>query len=162
TSDAIIGDLDGKTLGLFLTPEKLASHQGKEQDITFHWSLRGGQEAGGLHFELQIPPCPVASLELTLPAEAAVSVSRSVAVLTQHGSDPGQRVWRLDFTARSTVDLIIHHAEDALPTRPLIVTNVTASQRLTPERLRADFEFQVEVQHRPITRLLLDIDPLLE
>jgi hypothetical protein len=173
--DAIMGDLDGKALGLFLPTQEqgaIAAALAPRSPplapgplaVTFDWTLRGGQEAGGLHFELQIPPCPVASLELTLPRDATVSVSRSVAVLSQQEADDvaRQRVWRLDFTDRSTVDLIIHHAEDPLPNRAFIVTTLTSTQRLTPERLRADFEFQVEVQHRPIRQLLLDVDPQLE
>jgi hypothetical protein len=166
TRDAILGDLDGKTLGLLLDSDKHADSQerGKEQQVSFDWTLRGGQEAGGLHFDLQIPPCPIASLELTLPAEATVSVSRSVAVLSgpHEASDPGQRLWRLHFSDRSAVDFIVRYSDELPRTAPLLLANLTNVQRLTPARLRADFDFQVEVLHRPVTRLNFDVDPMLE
>jgi len=156
-TDAVLGDLDGKALGLFL-------ERGKEHSVFFDWTLRGGQEAGGLHFDLQIPPCAVASLDLTLPAAASVSVARSAVVLSgpHDAGDPGLRLWRLRFTGRSAVDLVVRKPDAPDSVTPLVLANLAAVQKLTPARLQADFEFQVEVLHNPITRLIFDCDPVVE
>jgi len=156
-NDSVLGKLDGKALGLLL-------EGGKEHSVFFDWTLRGGQEAGGLHFDLQIPPCAMASLDLTLPADASVSVSRTVAVLSgpHDAGDPRQRLWRLRFTGRSAVDLIVRKPDEPDHVVPLLVANLVAEQQLTPARLRADFEFQVEVLHNPVARLAFDFDPVLE
>src|SRR6202011_5711805 len=45
TTDAVLGDLDGKTLGLLV-------HQTGTQSALFDWTARGDLRPGGLHFSL--------------------------------------------------------------------------------------------------------------
>ena len=156
-SEAVLGDLVGKTLGLLV-------EGAGEQSVFFDWTLRGGQGVGGLHFDLQISPCAVASLELTLPADCSVSVSHNVAVLSgpHDAGDVHQRLWRLRFSGRSAVDLVVRKPDAPEQARPLLLANLASAQQLTPARVRADFDFQVEVLHHPTEQLIFDLDPLLE
>jgi hypothetical protein len=154
--DAVLGDLDGKTLGLLV-------EKGDKQ-VAFNWSLRGGQEAEGLHFDLQIPACAVASLDLTLPVEATLGVSRTTAALSGplDAGDPRERLWKLRFTGRSALDFVIRAGDKADRAPPRYVARVVATQQLAPARVHADFDVQVEVLHRPTTELTFALDRVLE
>ena len=45
---------------------------------------------------------------------------------------------------------------------PLVMAQLQARQQVTPERLTADFDFQVEVLHTTIRELIFDCDPSLQ
>src|SRR5262249_40132292 len=54
-ADAVLADLDGKSLGLRL-------ENGGKQTVVFDWSARGAPGTNGLHFELKVPRCALALL----------------------------------------------------------------------------------------------------
>jgi len=79
-AEAVIGNLDGKNLGLLI-------EKGGSQPIYFDWTLRGKAGNDGLQFELKVPPCAVNFLELTVPVDHLVAVSSSWATLSGHESE---------------------------------------------------------------------------
>ncbi len=154
---AVLGELDGKALGL------LVSRTGK-QSLFFDWSLRGGLSGGDLHFDLQVPPCPVASLELKLPADHTLTTSRSGALLSgpDDAGDPRFRSWRVQFGGRSRLELVVRRP--GAPGRPpaLVLAQLQSTQQLAPHCQLARYEFQVEVLHGSLKQLVFDHDPTLE
>src|SRR5262249_18309697 len=63
---ALIGDLDSRPQSPGL--ELLVDRPG-DRTLALEWSARGVAEPGGLRFDLRVPACPVAVLELELPAD---------------------------------------------------------------------------------------------
>jgi hypothetical protein len=156
--DAVLGELDGKTLGL------LVAKEGK-QEVFFDWSLRGLAGARGLLFDLRVPACGLASLELTLPADHTVSVPRAAGLLL--GPFPAEekdfRVWRLHFAGRSQVDLTVRKDDRGGGAEArLVLWQADGKQTLAPDRLRADFDFQIEALHRGVRELVFAYDPRLQ
>ncbi len=156
-ASAVLGDLDGKVLGL------LAARSGK-QSVFFDWSLRGGPAAGELHFDLQVPACPIASLELTLPADRTVSVARGAALLSGPHEAPRaeDRTWRIQFAGRSRLDLTVRRLDGPGRVPPIVLAQLQATQQLTPQCVLARYEFQVEVLHNALDRFVFDYDPALQ
>jgi hypothetical protein len=154
---AVLGDLDGKALGL------LVGRPGK-QSVFLDWSLRGGLSGGELHFDLQAPPCPIATLELTLPADHTATTSRTGALLSgpHDAGDPRSRTWRLQFAGRARVDLVVRGPDAPGRTPPLLLAQLQTTQQLTPQDQLARYEFQVEVLHGGVRELVFDCDPALE
>ncbi|MCC6418931.1 MAG: hypothetical protein IT429_11910 [Gemmataceae bacterium] len=154
---AVLGDLDGKGLGL------LVPRAGK-QSVFFDWSLRGGTVSGDLTFDLQVPACPVASLELTLPADHTATTARGTALLSgpHDAGDPRLRLWRLQFAGRSRVDLTVRRPEGDGRAGPLVLAQLEATQQLTPQHVAARYDFQLEVLHQGGRELTFDHDPALQ
>jgi hypothetical protein len=156
-SVAVLGDLDGKALGL------LVGRAGK-QALFFDWSLRGRVAGGDLHFDVQVPPCPVASLELKLPADHTLTTSRTGALLSgpDDAGDPRWRTWRVQFSGRSRLDLVVRRPDT--PGRPptLVLAQLQSAQQLVPQHQLARYEFQVEVLHGSLRQLVFDLDATLE
>src|SRR5688572_7428812 len=67
--------------------------------LRLNWSLAGTTEPGERRFELRVPPCPTATLELTLPGGQVPTAPTDV-LLTGPFEAPGKpnhRLWRLRF-----------------------------------------------------------------
>jgi len=79
-SEAILGDLDGKSLGI------LIEHFGKHT-LALDWSARSDPGPNGLHFELKVPPCALTSFELDLPEGRTPALARDGCLLS--GPLPG-------------------------------------------------------------------------
>jgi hypothetical protein len=156
-SPAVLGELDGKNLGLLLP------RPGK-QSVFFDWSLRGAPSGGDLRFDLQVPPSPVAFLELTLPAGVTVATSKSTALLSgpSDAGEKGYSVWKLEFGGRSRVDLVVRRP--AVPGRmpPLLLAQLQTTQQLTPQHQLARYDFQIESLHAGVRELVFEHDPALE
>ena len=155
-AEAVIGNLDGKNLGLLI-------EKGGSQPIYFDWTLRGKAGNDGLQFELKVPPCAVNFLELTVPVDHLVAVSSSWATLSgPHESEvPNQRKWRLHFAGRSQIDLAIRKKNGPGAT-PLVLSQLQGRQQLNAGRCLADFDFHLEVLHGSAEQFLFACDPGLE
>ena len=153
--DALLGNLNGKSLGLFVD---------KAGEVILDWSLRGMAVPGGFQFDLQLPPCPLATLELTLPADHHILIPKNVVLLAapEIAEDPGKRIWHLQFSGRSEIILEVRRSAEPQQIAPLLLALLQTSQRITPERLLADFDFQVEIVHTSIRELVFDCDPSLQ
>jgi hypothetical protein len=154
--DALLGGL-GKSLGLYL-------EKSGKQTVVFDWSARGARITNGLHFELKAPPCAVALLELKLPADHLVTIPRNGGLLSgpHEAENPKLRLWRLRFSGRSQIEFDIRRTAGSDLVPPLVLATLQTRQQLTPSRLLADFEFQVEVLHQSVRKLLLECDAALK
>src|SRR5262249_6818632 len=127
---AIFGNLDGKNLGLVIP------RSGK---FVFDWSLRGTPRSGALHFDMHLPPCPAAVLELTAPANHQVIVPKGSVLLSgpDRARDSEKRVWRLEFGGRTKVEFQVRRPTDE--GKPLILSQLQTRQEITPGRSTADY-----------------------
>src|SRR5262249_30801450 len=97
----LLGELDGKNLSLLV-------ESAGAQEYSFNWSLRGQPGPNGQEFDLRLPPSPIASLELKVPADYHVLVPDGQAMLLPPGESEkknARRTWRLSFSTRSQVAL---------------------------------------------------------
>ncbi|MBV9122178.1 MAG: hypothetical protein JO112_02300, partial [Planctomycetes bacterium] len=154
TTDALLGDLDGKRLGL------LVEHAG-EQTALLDWTARGDLRPEALRFSLQVPPCAVAVLELNLPADRVVAPRDNYLLSGPFPAEAlDRRLWRVDFSGRSQVDLEIRPSpEPGQP--PVLLAWVQTQQNLEPDLVRATFEFNLEVPRQSVRELHFEADPVL-
>jgi hypothetical protein len=156
-SDAVLGELAGKDLGVLLPGS------GRHQ-LTLDWSARGDLEAGELRFKLDVPACALTSFELELPADRVVEVSRRDKCLVsgpRPASAPGWHLWQLHCPEFSPIDLLIRQVAGANQPPPLVRALLQTRQILTPDRVEADFTFNLEVWHGSIRELVWECDPSL-
>ena len=104
---AILGNLQG-ALGLLV-------EQAGESHLELDWSARSSPVTGGLRFSLEVPACAIGFLELELPADRAVSVSRENFHLA--GPLPAKtanhQLWRIGFSGRTPVNFLIRRVSGA-------------------------------------------------
>ncbi|HEY1377023.1 MAG TPA: hypothetical protein VGF55_09520, partial [Gemmataceae bacterium] len=132
------------------------------QSLAVGWSARGVPEPGGLRFDLRVPACPVAVLELDLPADREPAVPREDGLLTGPlpGGPPDRRLWRLAFANATQVDLIVRPAAGAGPP-PLVLARQRTRQDVTPGQTACEFAFDLEAPHGGVRDLTLECDPRL-
>jgi hypothetical protein len=156
-NDAILGDLDGKGVGLWL--EKAG-----QQSVAFEWSLRGNASATALHFELQLPACALSSLELTLPREYEATTGGGPGLLAGP-DDAGKadlRLWRLHSAGGAPVSLELRRTSGPKVVPALVLAGVRSRQRLLPHHVRAEYTLDLVVLHNAIGELVFDLDAPLE
>jgi hypothetical protein len=152
--DALIADFDGKVPSLLL--QETGDHA-----VAIEWSARGEERPEGLHFDLKLPASPVAVLELDLPADRVAATADGSLLSGPHAAEaPDRRLWRVGCGGRAGVDLWVRRAGPAAQPTLLLAHQVT-TQTLTPEGLDATYRFELEVQHREVSELLLECDPEL-
>jgi hypothetical protein len=154
TSNAILGQLDGKTLGLLL---------GKpgEHVALFDWSARGNRQPDGTHFELQIPPCALTVLELNLPEDQALAEVQAPCLLagppmTEPG---GRRLWRIQCPGQAKISFQVRTVRDPGQPVPLLLVHQENEQRLTPGLLQADYRLELQALYGGVLELHLECDP---
>jgi hypothetical protein len=154
---ALLGDLDGRPQSPGL--ELLVDRPG-DQSLTLGWSARGMPEPGGVRFDLRVPPCPVATLELELPADREPFVPREDGLLS--GPLPAaaadRRTWRLTFGNTSQIDLSIRQSATGQPA-PLVLARQRNRQDLAPGQTVCEFVLDLEVPFGSTRDLLIDCDP---
>jgi hypothetical protein len=154
-------------------PALIASWNGQKQSVLVNgvgertldldWTVRGDLGPAGLHFDIQIPLSPLASLELNLPSDqAVVSEADSYLVSGPAPADQeGRTLWRVDFAGQSKLDLMIRSRTNE-PTPPLILSKVSATHEVKPDLVQVDFDLKLEVPHRAIQQpLVFEFDPPL-
>ena len=155
-SDAVLGDVDGKGLALL-------TEQGGEQVAFLDWSARGEAEAAGLRFDLQVPACPCASLELNVPADEVVSSDPATCLVV--GPDPAEAPdrcsWRVSFANRTGLSLTIRRKASAGSVAPPILAELQTTQELGLDMLQADYEFRLEVPQAGVSEIALEYDSAL-
>lgn len=152
--DALLAAFDGKNLGL------LVDRRG-EQSLFFDWSARGDHRPDGLHFDLQLPPCAVAALELDLPADRIPAVTPESCLLSgPHAAESAERrTWRIGFAGQSKVDLMLRRADSGAAS--LLFAALDSRQTLTPDAVEADYEFHLEAAQPSTRELVFECDPAL-
>ncbi|MCI0638520.1 MAG: hypothetical protein L0Y72_03035 [Gemmataceae bacterium] len=169
-ANGVLGELDGKNLGLFVpgsTRPKEANSEAKgrppdEHAFFFDWTLKGQQLPHGLFFDVRVPPCPLTILEIKLPAAHYLSVSRNLALVTGplDTEQPGKKLWRLQFTGKSQIDMLVRRSGEG-QTGPLF-TQTQSKVSVLPEKVLADFELTIDVLHTNVASLILELDPALQ
>jgi hypothetical protein len=152
--DALLAAFDGKNLGLLIEGRS-------EQAVFFDWSARGEYRPDGLHFDLQVPVCAVASLELDLPADRVPAVTPETCLLSgPHAAESAERrAWRIGFAGQSKIDLMLRPADGAGAAR--LFAALESRQALTPDAVEADYEFTLEAAQPSARELVFECDPAL-
>jgi hypothetical protein len=136
--DPVLGDLDGKSAALWVEKPGRSS-------VYLDWTRRGTPVADGLQFDLEVPACANAQLELRLFADRRVLAKAGTLVTgPEPTANPWRRTWRLSFTGRSRVEFTIRRVE---PGAALMLVTTQSRQELSPDRVLADFDFQIETLH---------------
>lgn len=158
TTDAVLGNLDGKTLGLLV-------EQPGEQNVFLDWTARGDPSGEGVRFDLQVPASVVTSLELQAPADRVVTVDADTPALVSgpHPAEaPERRTWRLDFASRSQVRFTIRRGDSPGQSGALVLAPLQTRQDLGPDMLRAEFKFNLEMVRTSRREFRLECDPTLQ
>ena len=91
-----------------------------------------------------------------------VSLPRSTAVLSEaKPKDPRKRIWRLSQASKSPIELDIRPLAGTVGPPQSHIAQVVSVQEITPDKVKAEFKFQIEVPRYPIGELIFDYDPLL-
>ena len=156
--DALIAAFDGKIPALLVKPVG-------EQTVSLDWSARAEAGREGLQFHLEIPACPVALLELDVPAGRHVMVLNDGALLSgpHEAETTDLRRWKI-VCGGQRIDIRILPADRssaaADPTPAPLVRQKT-TQKLHPEGLNATFEVTLEGLSRGVRELVCECDPEL-
>ena len=155
TRDAVVAEFEGQGPGLLVEGEG-------EQTVNFDWSARREPGPEGVQFQLGLPQCPIASLELDLPANLLVATDG----LPLTGPLPADRAelrrWRVVFSSRLPVSLTLRGRPEAGQTRVLLAGPLLTHQKLTPDAVEADFSFDhLKVQSGEFRELTFALDPSL-
>jgi len=154
--DALLGELNGKSLGLVVGP-------GNVQLCRFDWSLRGSATNDGIHFVLAAPACPITTFELTLPADQWLSVSKGAALTGPHaGATPDKRVWKIQLTGMKTLELTVRKIAPAKGAGLVLFARTQTTEHVTPERIEVEQDFQIDILHGSIDKLFLEGDAELQ
>lgn len=152
---ALLGELDGKSLGLLV--EKPGAHT-----VAFDWSSRGELRPEAMHFQLDLPPSPVASLELDVPVGYVVTVASEGC--TRSGPHPAatdaRRLWRIGFSNRAQVVLLVRRGDDAVAGTPLFASLQTR-QDVLPDAVESAYEFDLKTPPAGVNELRLEHEPTL-
>jgi len=153
--EALVADFDGGTSALLV-------ETAGEQTVSLEWSARAEAEPEGLRFHLEVPPCPVALLELDVPAGRTVTVLDDSLLSGPHAADTTDlRRWRIVCGGRRKVDFRIRPLD--APTAgasepPVAFVRQKTTQKLYPEGLDAAFELTVEASPRGVRELVCACD----
>ncbi|HWG46367.1 MAG TPA: hypothetical protein VN688_26630, partial [Gemmataceae bacterium] len=160
--DALVAAFDDKT------PALLVETTG-EQTVSLEWSARAEAEPEGLRFHLETPPCPVALLELDVPAGRAVTLlgasDDSLLLSGPHAADSADlRRWKIVGRGRDKIDFRVRRADR--PTAggeqpPVLFVRQKTIQKVNPEGLDATFELTLEGGTREVRELVCECDPEL-
>ena len=139
-ADAVLGDLDRKTLGLLL--EKPG-----RQAVSLEWSARGEARPQAVVVALRLPPCALQSVEVELPEGQTLSVPREVGLVS--GPEPsgtaGTNLWRIDCAGQARLELTLRHAPvEGDP--PLLFARVHTEQTLATGAAEVQFTAHLDVR----------------
>src|SRR5262245_17204323 len=159
---AVLGDVSAGGAGQ--NEPGLVVEAAGEQSFFFDWSLRGALGPGGLKFNFQVPASPVSILELKLPADHVLTVSKGDALLSgpHEAESPGKRTWRLQLTGHAETEILVRLPVDAETMPALLLTQLQNKQRITPARITTAFEFSLDVLHAAPSELTFECDPSLQ
>lgn len=152
TVPVYLADFDGKGSGALLL-----DRQG-EQTVDLAWTASGSKQAQGVRFDLTLPRCPVAVLDLYTPPGWTVSTTPDILVAPQprpeiNTGPPSEwfgrtvpqdyQRWQVCFGGRPGVEMLLHPAPPA-STPQRIVRRQVATQTLSPDGVEARYSIDVE------------------
>jgi hypothetical protein len=114
--------------------------------VSLNWSARGAEEPGAERFDLALPPAPVATLELDLPADRVPAVASPDQLLTGPLAGPSadRRVWRVAFGGQSRVDLAVRRPHRPGEPGPAVRVHRSARYDLSLGVAACSVEFDLE------------------
>lgn len=156
-SDAVLAEFEPRTLGLLVAPAGTST-------CLFDWSARGTATNEELLFNLLVPPCPLVTFELKIPAEYWLSAGKSGVVATgpHDAGAPGLRLWKLQATGTSQVEIHLRKVAEGKGPGPTLFARVESAQQLAGDRVAIDHEFQIDIVHGSVRELVLHGDVALE
>jgi hypothetical protein len=156
TREAIVAEFEGQ--GATLVVEGAGEHT-----VNFDWSARQEQGADDVQFQLGLPPCPVASLELDLPANLVVAAAAGLPVTGPLPAEkPDRKLWRVTFSRRPALALTLRRRAEPAEPRVLLAGPLVSRLKLAPDVVEADFTFdQMKVLSGEFRELTCALDPSL-
>lgn len=170
--DALIAAFDGKV------PALLVETPG-ERTVSLDWSARAESGPEGLQFHLEMPSCPVALLELDVPADRSVAILNDSALLSgPHEAETADlRRWKIICNGRQSsdchlIDVRISPADRSISTdrrdagppdrpvepQPIPFVHQKTTQKLNPEGLDTTFELTLDGLSHGIRELVCECD----
>jgi hypothetical protein len=151
--DAILADFDGKSPGL------LVKQAGA---CLFEWTARGTPTSEGLTFSLAVPACAITSFEFKLPADHWLLGPKGAAVTGPFDTEsPGKRLWRMQVAGAAPIEFSVRKISDQQGPAAL-VAQVHSVQKLTPDKLEVEHDFQIDVLRGSVRELVLEGDAVLQ
>jgi len=166
--DGMLSELNSKTPALWIDKPG-------QPTIHFDWSRRGTPAGAGLSFDLQVPACANAQMELEVPVDYQLTVNKPGMLvdgpyagaphplpLSPTGSGvgrEGRRTWLLSFSGRSRVEFELRRLGTGTT---LLLSLVQTRQELSPDRVLADYDFDIEALHGGVSQLVFDGDAPLQ
>ena len=152
--DAIVADFENLGFGVWVEDKGPAS-------LFFDWSCRGTPTPQGLTFDLRLPDCAQTSMELKLPADTWPAIPAKSGLLTgpHDAGVAGKKLWKLRLAGKTQMELTLRK----LPAdNPALYYQMQSRQLVTPERIVADCEFQIEAPQGGVRELRFQGDGSLE
>lgn len=155
--EALLAELEPKTLGLYVPPLDSAT-------CLFDWSARGTPTNDGLVFNLLVPPCPIVTFDLKVPADYWLAAPKTGVVVTgpHDAGAPGVRLWKLQATGTTQVDINLRKITEPKGPGPTIFARVQSEQQLAADRVLIEQRIQLDVLHGSVRELVLVGDAFLE
>lgn len=128
------------------------------QELKLKWSATGIGSSGDRQFELRVPPCSSAVLDLELPADRLSTTSSDVLLTgpSPSSSDPNSRRWRFRFGDRARLEFGIRGPGDA---SGAVLASLVAKYELAPGRLACTFEFDLRTSHGSVAEWSFAVPP---
>jgi hypothetical protein len=130
-----------------------------QHTVLLEWSARAEHRPEGLQVDLRLPLCPVALLELNLPADRALSALDGTPVLGP--SDAGaadRRLWKVAAGGKAHLPLLIRHPGRA---ETVLLARQKTVQKLSPDGVESLTTFHIEALHQEVRELICECDSVL-
>lgn len=133
------------------------------QVLTLEWSVMGVAEPGQRRFVLQVPPSPLASLELDLPSNRTAGPGDADVLVTGPfpAFDSKRRLWQFRFGNSPKLEINIPMNGTAAEVHDFARASLAARYDIEPGQMNCVFEYDLEPARGSVGEWLFDIDPSL-
>lgn len=133
-------------------------------ELRFSWSLRGQEDpTGTLDFQVGFPACPVAELQLDLPAELKPEVDYGIVVRsTQPPRDDGYTRWRIAFNSRSFTRLRLLPIGTEVERERVVLLRQLSDYRVSTSGVELSLRLNIDVFNEPLEQLAVSLSQSLK
>lgn len=148
----------------FPTAPAVWMETGGRQSLRLKWSASGTRAGGDRRYELRLPPCPIATFDLTLPDDYVPTLLSTDAILIGPLPQPKQpksqrqRTWRFRFGGRSALDFAVRGPGNSSSTNP-VRGSLAAKYDFTPGQVACAFEYDLLPTRGSVREWVFDVDP---
>ena len=121
------------------------------------WSARAEARPEGLQFDLRFPSCPVAVMELDLPADKVAVVDDGDLSGPRPAGAANLNRWTIACGGRSQIGLWIRSRSQAAVLR----ARLTTTQVLSPDGQQCSYAFSLKSLHQGVHELTFECDAVL-